>query len=232
MIMTFRTYALYERNKFVLCGLGFILVGQLAYSSLLVSAGKPIAIPSNPAFNPCVLDGDHHLGKWAQTLGVIPLIFDAVVLVLTIGRLVKINRGVPTMQILLRDGVIYFLVIFSSNFTWVLMNFFAPPNYQQTLTTFCSFITVIMVSRLTINLRTSVSPPPPIAWPPSSGYGSDKPVLDQNRRNNDSDYFDDTLDISPDASRTMQSFIQYRDRTTMVDSDISDSWPPSYNSQA
>ncbi|TDL23993.1 hypothetical protein BD410DRAFT_131621 [Rickenella mellea] len=222
LIMTLRTYALYERSKTVVFGLGLILIAQLIYSSVLISTGKPIVIPKNPAFNPCVLDGDHHMGRWAQTLGVIPLIFDAVVLVLTIGRLVKINRGVPTMKILLRDGVIYFLIIFSSNFAWVMMNFFAP-NYQQTLTTFCSFITVIMVSRLTINLRTSASPPPPNAWPQSSNYGSDKPVLGRIRRNNESDYIDDTLDISPGASHTMHSFIQYR--ITPSDSDYSDSPP-------
>lgn len=165
ILMTLRTYALYGRNKLVILGLTTIMVAQIVFSIIVIHNGG--VTPTESPFNSCILAGDPSLGKWAGTMGLVPVIFDLSVLVLTVARTVKHNHGVPTMRLLLRDGVMYFFVIFSGNVAWLVSNFVGSFLYQDALAPFCTIMTAIMVQRLAINLRqTSPTAPQP------SGAGS------------------------------------------------------------
>jgi len=163
ILMTFRAYAIYGQSKLVLAGLVVIMVAQVGWAAFSF-IGESLAVQP-PPFSACVLSGTTDL----PGLNLFPLIFDSTVLALTLGRTIKVSRSIPTMRVLLRDGIMYFVVIFSSTAAWTFMKYLAAPVYHESLAAFCPLITVIMVNRLTINLRTSSNQTVP--WPVTSGSG-------------------------------------------------------------
>ncbi|KAF9029595.1 hypothetical protein BJ165DRAFT_1520378 [Panaeolus papilionaceus] len=104
--------------------------------------------------NGCILVGTNPL---FPALWVAPLITDTCIFVLTLYRLRPFARKgagkTPTIQIFIRDGVMYFLVIFAANLINCLIYFIAPEDLRALGASFSQVLTSVMISRLVLNLR-------------------------------------------------------------------------------
>ncbi|KAK2464698.1 hypothetical protein APHAL10511_003274 [Amanita phalloides] len=65
-------------------------------------------------------------------------------------------QGESLFNLVVRDGVIYFAVIFVANLVTVLTFIFAPMDVKAINASFSTLITNLMVSRLILNLRSVV----------------------------------------------------------------------------
>ncbi|KAF9558601.1 hypothetical protein CPC08DRAFT_555363 [Agrocybe pediades] len=114
VIFITRLYAIYSRS---LC--------------ILILDGTSLQMP--PGFVGCILVGKHH-GRFVLTW-IAELVFDSAVFFLTFWRTAMHSRsvrghGASLYDLVLRDGVIYFAVIFAANLMTVLFFLLAPPNLK------------------------------------------------------------------------------------------------------
>ncbi|KAF9056979.1 hypothetical protein BJ165DRAFT_1335673 [Panaeolus papilionaceus] len=103
----------------------------------------------------CIFTGESPL---FPSLWVSPLILDSIIFGLTLWRTrmyVKDSGVTPTVHIFLRDGALYFAIIFLANLMNTLIFFLSPTDLKAVGATFSQLITSVMVSRLVLNLRSS-----------------------------------------------------------------------------
>ncbi|KAF8580457.1 hypothetical protein K439DRAFT_309532 [Ramaria rubella] len=152
LILILRVYALYLANRYVLVFLLSILSGQIIVSAWAVHFG--IRVPQPPGFPGCVLTGS---SKFFAAIWAAPLVTDSCIFLLTLWRTLKYRKAhgsrMSTMQIILRDGTMYFFVIFSANLMNTLIYFLAPEDLKAVGASFSQILTSIMISRLQLNLR-------------------------------------------------------------------------------
>ncbi|KAF8462211.1 hypothetical protein JB92DRAFT_3069210 [Gautieria morchelliformis] len=151
VIMILRVYALYLANKYVLVFLLSILSGQIIASSWGVHFG--IRVPQPAGFPGCVLTGS---STWFAALWGAPLVTDSCIFILTVWRTLRYKRKhgrMTTMEIILRDGTMYFFAIFSANLMNTLIYFLATEDLKAVGASFSQILTAIMISRLQLNLR-------------------------------------------------------------------------------
>ncbi|KAF8486494.1 hypothetical protein JB92DRAFT_3024612 [Gautieria morchelliformis] len=144
VIMILRIYGLYLANRYVLVFLLSILSGQIIAEAWGVQFTQAIR---------CVATGSNN---WFAAIWVAPLVTDACIFVLTIWRTVRYRRKLgrmTTMDIILRDGILYFFVIFSANLMNSLIYFLAPEDLKAVGASFSQLLTATMISRLQLNLR-------------------------------------------------------------------------------
>jgi hypothetical protein len=82
--------------------------------------------------------------------------FDTVIFILTVYKTLSLYRAghrLPLVTLLLRDGALYFGVIFCANTMTILTFAFAPPTLKVVHATFAHVVTVILVSHLILNLK-------------------------------------------------------------------------------
>ncbi|KAF8992611.1 hypothetical protein BDQ17DRAFT_1369325 [Cyathus striatus] len=155
LIMILRVYALYLGNKYVLVFLLSVLVGQIIVMAWSVHFG--IRVPLPPGFPGCVLTGS---SSWMTGLWAAPVCTDTCIFLLTVWRAVKYrkNHGISgTMQIIIRDGTIYFLVIFGANLMNCLIYLLAVEDLKAAGASFSQILTSILITRLQLNLRRNSS---------------------------------------------------------------------------
>ncbi|KAF9455369.1 hypothetical protein BDZ94DRAFT_1327603 [Collybia nuda] len=151
--MILRTYALYGQSRFILIPLIALWLLQLTLSSIAMHIGFALSLP--PGFVGCVLTGSNML---SPALWVTPLITDSAIFLLTIWRtrnFIKEHKNTPTIYIFLRDGVMYFFVIFLANLLNTLICFLAVDDLKSVGASFSQLITATMISRLVLNLRST-----------------------------------------------------------------------------
>ncbi|KAF7776826.1 hypothetical protein Agabi119p4_5219 [Agaricus bisporus var. burnettii] len=159
LIMILRVFALYERSFRVLAFLMILWLLQIIISSIGLRTGFPVPLP--PGLTGCILIGSSPL---FPSLWISPLVTDSAIFILTLYRTKRYYEGFastsPTIVILVRDGSLYFLLIFLVNLMNVLIYFIAEPDFKALGASFSQLLTCTMISRLVLNLR-SIS---------SSGY--------------------------------------------------------------
>ncbi|KZT36228.1 hypothetical protein SISSUDRAFT_1050162 [Sistotremastrum suecicum HHB10207 ss-3] len=166
LLMTLRIWALYERNKFVLIYLLGLLVSQVALCFWIYSSpGHQALIFPDVDIEPfhlCIEIGPPQLGlltslyQWTETL------FDVSVFTLTMLRTIKWSRADrqgTLLQRIVRDGALYFAVIFTTNLVWVLMIMFAPPGLKYINGMPTLALVSIMMNRITMDLRSTAYGP-------------------------------------------------------------------------
>jgi len=151
LIMILRVYALYSANRVILGVLLVVLAAQVALMGLAVSTGVRVPLPLS--FPGCVLTGEAKLFAifWAA-----PLFTDSCIFLLTLFRLktyLADRVKMPMMDLLLRDGILYFVAIFSVNLMNTLIYFLAVDDLKALGASFSQIITSIMIARLQLNLR-------------------------------------------------------------------------------
>ncbi|KAF8580551.1 hypothetical protein K439DRAFT_297887 [Ramaria rubella] len=151
LTMILRVYALYLANRYVLVFLLCILSGQIIVSAWAVHFG--VRVPQPQGFPGCVLTGS---STWFAALWGAPLVTDSCIFCLTLWRTLRYRKShgkMTTMQIILRDGTMYFFAIFGANLMNTLIYFLATEDLKAVGASFSQLLTSIMISRLQLNLR-------------------------------------------------------------------------------
>ncbi|KDR75902.1 hypothetical protein GALMADRAFT_248681 [Galerina marginata CBS 339.88] len=151
LIMILRVYALYLGNKKILVFLLVLLCGQVSVSAWAVHNG--MRVPQPRGFPGCVLTGKN---KTFAALWGAPLVTDTCIFFLTVWRAARYLRKhgrMTVMEIMLRDGTLYFLTIFGVNLMNTLIYFLALGDLKAVGASFSQILTSIMISRLQLNLR-------------------------------------------------------------------------------
>lgn len=154
LIMVLRVFALYERNMTILAFLLILWISQVITSSIGISTGFAVRLP--PGLVGCILVGN---SKIFPAVWLAPLITNSVIFGLSLyraRRYILKSGPLPMLQVFLRDGSMYFLVIFMANLTNVLIYFsVAAEDLKAIGASFSQLITSTMVSRLVLNLRSA-----------------------------------------------------------------------------
>ncbi|TFK44698.1 hypothetical protein BDQ12DRAFT_730726 [Crucibulum laeve] len=156
VVMILRVYALYLGNKLILAFLLSLLAGQVIVSGWAVHNG--MRVPQPPNFPGCVLTGKN---TFFAALWGAPLVTDSCIFILTMWRTVTYMRRhgrMTAMQILLRDGTMYYFAIFGVNLMNTLIYFLALGDLKAVGASFSQILTSIMISRLQLNLRYTKEP--------------------------------------------------------------------------
>lgn len=155
ILLIMRTYALYERNIWVLlficaCGLTVIVFGTWS-----VAAGRSteedLTLPKIGCVPPTDrADAYRFASAWTGML-----LFDILIFSMTVYKSLRRGRGGDRtlLNIMLRDGAMYFGVMAIAGLANI-VSFRLSPEYERGfITTFANVISSTMISRLMLNLR-------------------------------------------------------------------------------
>jgi len=167
VIFILRLHAIYGRSYTVVAVGGALLLLELGLKIWAFTDGTVLPLPTG--LIGCILVGKHN-SRFVFTW-VAELIFDSMVFFMTLWRCIVLNRlrrgnTDSLVNLILRDGVMYFGVIFVVNLANVLTFVLATADIQAINASFSTLITSVMVSRLILNLRGAGQPENP---PPSVG---------------------------------------------------------------
>lgn len=149
-ILILRTYALYCRDKLVLLGLMILFGAEMGVMGYCVSIATYIRFM--PPFVGCIPIGRTPLGV---AFYIAPLVTDTAIFVLTViktARYLRTNVRTALPRIVLRDGVIHFVLIVLINLMNVIVYMTAPMSLKALGTSFSQVLTTILISRLQLNL--------------------------------------------------------------------------------
>jgi len=162
MILQLRLYALYGKSKKLLLFMGICFLTAIATSStLLAFSFVPVIVPSHviPGMPFCTPVGDLHL-FW--TIWIPLLAMEGLLCGLAVYRGVSLYRLHGTtfrlVEFLVRDSVLYFVIIFVVYFTNTLVFIFAPEPFWECTAIFTVAIASTMASRLLLNVRGMIRP--------------------------------------------------------------------------
>ncbi|KAF8524994.1 hypothetical protein JB92DRAFT_2826917 [Gautieria morchelliformis] len=161
ILLLLRVYALYNRNKWILGYLSSVILIQIVVATL-VSAFSDELLPMPPidivVFQGCLLPPSTRLKNGALAPIILELTYDVSIVALIIAKSWK-DRSLNEMKdrggilrIIVKDGIMYFLVIFSTMFIWLCVDLFAPIGLKFVN----AYLVAIMINRLTIHLHRSV----------------------------------------------------------------------------
>jgi len=166
LMMMIRVTAIYSGSRLVLGVLITIFLVEMGVMAWLLSGAH--AVVHEKGIHGCSMVFSSNIGFWPSASAWLPLLYDTVVLVLTLSRTIYSIKGLKGVtsnrvsqrgsisEILLKDGILYFSVIFVANFVLTVMILKAPPGIQNICAQFEQLITVTMISRITISLRKNV----------------------------------------------------------------------------
>ncbi|KAI0246214.1 hypothetical protein BJV78DRAFT_177528 [Lactifluus subvellereus] len=151
-----RVYALYSRSPrvlalLILIGLGTIInaASMLATSHRLggTTLGVISIIPGCNQFTPDIG------GRYAALAWMGVPVFDSVIFSLTLYKAFTIGRGIRLLEVIVRDGTMYFSALFIANLGNILMLRFSPPLLKTSTSALTNVLSTILISRLVLNLR-------------------------------------------------------------------------------
>lgn len=154
VILILRVYAIYRSSKWILILTVPVYLAELAVMGWSIPAGSPASLP--PGFIGCVPSEKPGTGRRLSALYAAALAFDATIFLLTFARAIYMRftkSTIPLAQLIIRDGTLYFLVIFIVNLVNVCLLTLAPADLSAINAPFASMITAVLVARLMINLR-------------------------------------------------------------------------------
>jgi len=202
LLCLIRVYALYGQSRRVLIFLAFI--GLL---SLVTAAGAIVAsrrtgddvTPVLSSFVGCSQFMPSVKGRSSAVAWTVLSVFDSVIFSLTLYKAFVIGRGTRLLNVIVRDGTIYFLVLFIMNVSNIFNLRFSPPFLKTSTTTITNVLSTTLITRLVLNLReqnSTLSDLPttvetmgrfqaalPAAQPPMTSVGNPLPSVSPNNIN-------------------------------------------------
>lgn len=157
-VFLIRTWALYGRSRTVLLTLccALALDAAFLFASLI---DQRVSVP--PPGHGC-LPGAPRLVFGILTW-VAPLIFDTLIFAFTLWKTLWFVRehgsDASLFVVFLRDGVVYYAVIFVCYLTTILIYVLAPPALKDLNAGFSVVLTLVMTERLLLHLRMAVQKP-------------------------------------------------------------------------
>ncbi|KAF8526754.1 hypothetical protein JB92DRAFT_2871455 [Gautieria morchelliformis] len=166
ILLLLRVYALYNRNKWILGYLSSVILIQFAVCILLSALSDHGLLPMPPidipVFQGCLYPPPVRLKNGTLAPVIVEIAYDVSIIGLIMAKGWKDrslnglrDRG-GILRIIVKDGIIYFLVIFSTMFIWLCMGLFAPVTPALVTDGSANSLVSIMINRLTINLHRSV----------------------------------------------------------------------------
>jgi len=156
MMMFLRIRALYRRVLAVQAVVIAILLTFIGVNSWLLTRGIPVH-HSSPFVESCTMIFDPRLpGPITSSTAWLPLLYDSVVVALTLFRTV---RGIYTksagqiLHVMLREGLLYYGVICAVTLTLTIMIESASPSVRNITAQLELCLTVTMMSRITLHLK-------------------------------------------------------------------------------
>jgi len=159
LMMFIRMKALYYGQNIILGAVAFLGLFSFIMNAYLLTRG--VAVVHNPqsGVRACTMIFEAGINKLASSSAWLPLLYDTVVLGLTLYRTFPSLRNRTAsyvMRRLFKDGLLYYSVIFSITFVLSIMIAAAPPGIQNITAQLELLMTVAMMSRITISLKSSV----------------------------------------------------------------------------
>ncbi|RPD62483.1 hypothetical protein L227DRAFT_609685 [Lentinus tigrinus ALCF2SS1-6] len=156
LMMLLRIYAMYDKNRVVVAFVAAVFCLELGTNAWLLTYG--IAVRHSPYIHACTMIFDtSRLNKAAAAASAwLPLLYDTIVLALTIRRTysdIKYPSVGRTMRTLLKEGVLYYSVIFCITLVLTLMIVLAPDGLKNVMAQTEYLMTVAMMSRITLHLK-------------------------------------------------------------------------------
>lgn len=146
-LLTMRVYALYFRNKWVLAFVA--LEGVAAFSGGCWALTRPSGGAGTDLQKSIIDARSATAAAFSGLLG-----FDFTVFALSTYRSIKLGRhNEPFLNRIFVDGIVYFGVTWSVNLANVIVLLTADPSVDLATPVFANVLSVIMVSRLMINLH-------------------------------------------------------------------------------
>ncbi|VDB99451.1 unnamed protein product [Peniophora sp. CBMAI 1063] len=154
-----RVYALYAKDRRVLIGLILLAVVLLAVASYFF-ASKNIHSPSYfwSIAPSCGLSTPPERGARLAIAWSAVLIFDLSILFMTAVRAGRVWQAGRIVHVVLRDGVLYFCALSASNLVNIVTLRVATPLLRTTFGSLTNVLSVVLISRLMLNLRSDVNP--------------------------------------------------------------------------
>jgi len=157
IILMTRTYALYDRSRYVLALTIAVAVGAIILGTYVIVSQPSTVVELNnlPLFIGCPSAVAHAAAiRFAEAWCGL-LVYDALIVVLTLYKSLTLwrIRGLSLITVLMRDGVLFFAVMCISNLLNILSFVLGGPFIRGSPTSFTNIMSSIMVSRLALNLR-------------------------------------------------------------------------------
>ncbi|EJC98458.1 uncharacterized protein FOMMEDRAFT_171078 [Fomitiporia mediterranea MF3/22] len=157
--LCFSVRALYADRPKVVYSLGVVLLAEAGVFAWLLSRAE--AVPhtldvhgySNTA---CTMIFDPQLGSAPSLSAWFPLVYDTIVIALTLWKCagpVKEHTASHILRTLLKDGLLYYSVIFAVNLVLAVMIISTRPGIKNITAQLEQLLTVAMMSRITLSLR-------------------------------------------------------------------------------
>ncbi|KAI0811180.1 hypothetical protein BC629DRAFT_1732226 [Irpex lacteus] len=162
IVFILRLYAIWGRNRNILICFSVLLALEIAVKIWSFTGGIRLQLP--PGLVGCILTGNPSSNRvmftWVAELAFDTLVFFTMLYktIVLFNRMPRSTRAASILQVLLRDGVVYFAVIFVSNLVTLLIYVLAIPDLKVINASFSTLITTLMVSRLMLNLRLRLVP--------------------------------------------------------------------------
>jgi len=160
LMMFIRIRALYHRQYYILGFVTFLGLFQLCMNAWLLTKGVAVVHNERSGVLACTMIFDPAISSLASSSAWLPLLYDTVVLGLTLAKTLPSLRNRNTayvMKRLLEDGLIYYSAIFAVTAVLTFMIVAAPPGLKNITAQLELLLTVTMMSRITLNLKKSVN---------------------------------------------------------------------------
>ncbi|KAF8336115.1 hypothetical protein F5887DRAFT_973811 [Amanita rubescens] len=122
-----RVHAIYSRSKWILAVLVPVYLGELIVMGWSIPSGVPAKMPAG--FVGCIPVEEPGTGRRLTAMFIAALIFDTVIFLLTLSRAlfmsVSSRKNLTLLTLVVRDGTLYFMVIFVVNLVNVFLLAFA-----------------------------------------------------------------------------------------------------------
>lgn len=154
LMMFLRIRALYNRQIYVQGAVIIILLTYIGVNAWLLTHG--ISVHHSSLVESCTMIFDPKIGPIAAASAWLPLLYDTVVLLLTLHRTLQSvwrRDAGQIIRVLLKEGILYFAVIFSVTLVLTVMIVAADPTVKNITAQLELLLTVTMMSRITIHLK-------------------------------------------------------------------------------
>ncbi|KAH9971454.1 hypothetical protein BJV74DRAFT_799140 [Russula compacta] len=157
LMMFLRIRAMYSRFLSLQVFVLSILFTFIGINSWLLTRGIPVPHPAYPLVDSCTMIIDPKVpGALASSTAWLPLVYDTVVVFLTLNGTARFVRSQDTgkmFRTLLREGLLYYGVICSITLVFTIMITAAAPSVRNIAGQLQLCLTVAMMSRITIHLK-------------------------------------------------------------------------------
>jgi len=151
-----RVYALYGRSFRLLILLVIIGSGGIFNAAVMIATGRRSGgeiIEVISSIHGCNQFTPYIGGRFAALAWTGLLVWDSVIFSFTLYKAFTIGRGIPLLDVIVRDGAMYFSVLFIVNLGNILVLWFSPPLMKTSTEALTNVLSVTLVSRFVLNLR-------------------------------------------------------------------------------